>query len=225
LKLGLSRIDPASERDGGASAKPSSRLPAPLACLPADLQAALSLICDAGRGPLGHRDTRSIFGDNLAILERLYRIGASHFDVSQILRDIGITRPSGEPLSVGTVSSAMSRARRAAAQERRRSGDRGRSRTGPRAIAPPGAARHGRAQQRSTASDAARPPHAAADPDGQAAPSRAADLSVGTSDRSDEGNPASQVAAPDFDAPVYPAMARAQLSEVDNSKHQGEAGG
>jgi hypothetical protein len=39
------------------------------------------------RGQFGHRDTQSIFNDDLAILERRYQIGASHFDVSQILRE------------------------------------------------------------------------------------------------------------------------------------------
>jgi hypothetical protein len=80
-------VDPASVRNGAATQSSSRALPASLAHLPAYLQAALSLIRNAGRGLFGHRDTQSIFNDDLAILERLYQIGASHFDVSQILRE------------------------------------------------------------------------------------------------------------------------------------------
>jgi hypothetical protein len=214
-------VDPASVRNDASTS--AGALPAPLARLPADLQAGLSLIRNAGRGLFGHRDTQSVFDDNLAILERLYQIGASHSDVSQILRDIGITRADGEPLSVGTVSSAMSRARRAAAQERRRSGNRGRSRSGPRASVPLGAAQsgaatRGRAQLRSAASDVEQPPHASAAPEGPAAPSHdGVALAGGTSDRSNEGNPASQAAAPHFEAAAYSALARASPGDADNS--------
>src|SRR6202035_3485715 len=84
-------------------------------------------IRNAGRGLFGHRDTQSIFDDNLATLEALYHIGASHSDVSQVLHDIGIGRGDGEPLSAGTVSSAMSRARRYAARSGRPPGGRGRA--------------------------------------------------------------------------------------------------
>jgi hypothetical protein len=216
-------VDPASEWNGASAQSSSRALPASLARLPADLQAALMQISSVGRGLFGHRDTQSIFGDNLEILEGLYKIGASHFDVSQLLHDVGITRADGELLSVGTVSSAMSRARRAAAHERGRPGNRGRSSSGPRASVPPGAAQSGaaipgRAQPRSAASDVARPPHAPADPEGPAAPSRGSiDLRGGTSDRSDGDNPASQPVAPHFEAAAHLALARASPGDADNS--------
>jgi hypothetical protein len=107
-------IEAATEPNGASGHSLSPVLPSSIARLPVDLQAALIQIRSVGRGLFGHRDTQSIFDNNLASLERLYQIGASHFDVSQVLHDIGITRADGEPLSAGTVSSAMSRARRAA---------------------------------------------------------------------------------------------------------------
>ena len=52
-------------------------LPASLARLPEDLQAALTAIGAAGRGLFGNRNTQSIFDANLPALERLYGCGAS----------------------------------------------------------------------------------------------------------------------------------------------------
>jgi hypothetical protein len=113
-------------------------LPASLARLPTDLQTELIALGVAGRGLFGHRDTQNIFDTNLPLFERLYSLGASHPDVAEILHAIGITRANGTPLGVGTVSSALSRARLAAAPRPKRSRAADRPHCGPRLAFPTG---------------------------------------------------------------------------------------
>jgi hypothetical protein len=96
-------------------------VPAVLVRLPADQQAEFVALGAAGRGLFGHRRTQSIFDANLPLFDQIYSLGASHRDVAEILHALGITRKDGAPLGIGTVSSALSRARRAAAPRPNRS--------------------------------------------------------------------------------------------------------
>jgi hypothetical protein len=224
-------VDSATEPNGASGYASPSTLPPSLARLPADLQTALIEIRSAGRGLFGNKDTQSIFDDNLATLEQLYKLGASHLDVSQVMHDIGITRGDGEPLGAGTISSTISRARRASTQKHDRLSGRGRSRSGPRASVPPGvgqsgAALHDGAQDHAAASGIAGPLHALAvlakpDP----APHRGdTDPRRGTSDRSEGGPPVSQTKAPHFEAAVSSTLARASPGDGDNSVRSRTAG-
>jgi hypothetical protein len=221
-------IEAATEPNGASGHSLSPVLPSSIARLPVDLQAALIQIRSVGRGLFGHRDTQSIFDDNLASLERLYQIGASHFDVSQVLHDIGITRADGEPLSAGTVSSAMSRAPRRGAK--------GPSARRPRAFQGPnfrsgrrGATRRGLAQYRTafrsrigrwatapalTVTERPDPP-----------PRRGeTDLRGGRSDRSDGSSDASLGTAPRFGATVSSTLARAPPGDGDITAASRKAG-
>jgi hypothetical protein len=83
--------------------------------LPSELRAEVAQIAEAGRGPYGHTTTQAIFDRNLTTFEEIYRIGAQHPDVCQILYEIGIRGENGARLDIGTVSSALSRARLKAA--------------------------------------------------------------------------------------------------------------
>jgi hypothetical protein len=79
--------------------------------LPTEQRDVLIGVGRGARGLFGTAATQRIFDENLELFERLYRAGASHSIVSQILHDIGVRRDDGSPLPVGTVSSAVSRAR------------------------------------------------------------------------------------------------------------------
>ena len=87
--------------------------------LPSELQASVAQIAAAGRGPYGHTTTQDIFDRHLTTFEEIYRIGAQHPDVCELLFEIGIRREDGARLDIGTVSSALSRARLKAAAEHR----------------------------------------------------------------------------------------------------------
>jgi len=213
-------IEAATEPNGASGHSLSPVLPSSIARLPVDLQAALIQIRSVGRGLFGHRDTQSIFDDNLASLERLYQIGASHFDVSQVLHDIGITRADGEPLSAGTVSSAMSRARRAVARKGRLPGGRAPSKVQisvPAGEAQRGAALHDTARHSEAVSGGGRPHPALTLTERPDPPPRRGetDLRGGRSDRSDGSSDASLGAAPRFGATVSSTLARAPPGDGD----------
>jgi hypothetical protein len=97
----------------------SASLPSVVRRLPSALQATVVQIAAAGRGPYGHTSIQDIFNLNLATFEEIYCLGAQHPDVCQLLYEINIRRKDGARLDVGTVSSALSRARLRAAAERR----------------------------------------------------------------------------------------------------------
>jgi hypothetical protein len=83
--------------------------------LPSELRDVLIVVGRSTRGLFGTAGTQRIFDENLELFERLYRAGANHWIVSQMLHDVGVRRDDGSPLPVGTVSSAISRARLRAA--------------------------------------------------------------------------------------------------------------
>jgi hypothetical protein len=128
-------FDPAEPTGGAGRETP---VPAALVRLPADLQAEFVSLGAAGRGLFGHRRTQWIFDANLLLFDQLYSLGASHRDVAEILHAVGITRTDGVPLDVGTVSSALSRARRAGAPRPNRSRAADRPHRGPRLAFPTG---------------------------------------------------------------------------------------
>jgi len=221
--------DPVSEPDDAVSQSSPLDLPPSLVRLPADLHAGLLQIRTIGRGPFGRRDTQAVFDDHLPTLERVYHAGASHLDVSQVLHDIGITRGDGRPLAVGTVSSAMSRARRAAAPKPDRPSARGRSPSTLLASGPTGTGQRGTALQ-----DRARPPEVAA---GVAArplratavtrrpePLRDHDPLRRGSDRSDVGNRPPHAVTPRIEATISPTAARGPPGDDDNSTSARAAG-
>ncbi len=96
----------------------SAKPPSVVARLPPALQASVAKIAAAGRGPYGHTPTQKIFDLHLNTFEEIYRLGAQHSDVCQLLHEIGIRRKGNARLDVGTVSSALSRARLKAAERR-----------------------------------------------------------------------------------------------------------
>jgi hypothetical protein len=83
---------------------------AALDALPAELQVRLEAIGAGGRGPFGRRSTQSIVAEHLDILLTLQQAGASHADLAAILHLLGIATRTGDPLSAGALSSAISRA-------------------------------------------------------------------------------------------------------------------
>jgi hypothetical protein len=120
--LGIAGI-PAREngtQEGLAEEQPTSASPpSGVGRLPSELQASVAQIAAAGRGPYGHTPTQEIFDRHLTTFEEIYHIGAQHADVCELLYEIGIRREDGARLDIGTVSSAVSRARTKAAAERR----------------------------------------------------------------------------------------------------------
>ena len=118
-------------------------LPSVIGRLPPALQASVARIAAAGRGPYGHTSIQIIFDLNLAIFEDIYRIGAEHADVCVLLYEIGIRRKDGARLNIGTVSSAVCRARIKAAAGRRnsKSGTKKTNRSRPARIEPTGEGR------------------------------------------------------------------------------------
>jgi hypothetical protein len=208
-------------------------LPASLARLPEDLQAALTAIGAAGRGLFGNRNTQSIFDANLPALERLYGCGASHRDVAEILHAIGITRADGEPLSAGTVSSALSRARRAAARKPVRPRGADRSPRRPRLAVRTGtakgaAAAGGGAQLGTAASSTARPPHAPPVPEQPDPPTHRGnvdDLRSGAAGLSHDSSRTSHTnAGPRSEAPGSSPLPRASPDDGDNTAAARKAG-
>jgi hypothetical protein len=105
---GIQAGEVATRADGAAMALAAH--PA-IAHLPTRLRDALAEIGAAGRGPFGNASTQHIFDTALPALEALYEIGAEHRDVADILAELGITDDRGRRLSMGTVSSAVYRAR------------------------------------------------------------------------------------------------------------------
>lgn len=89
-----------------------------LARLPSQLRGALAAIAAAVRGAFGRTTTQRILDGALPTLEELYAIGAEHRDVALVLHALGIRDARGQSLSIGTISSAIHRARlkRAAAE-------------------------------------------------------------------------------------------------------------
>jgi hypothetical protein len=83
--------------------------------LSSELRDILIVVGRGARGLFGIAYTQRIFDENLELFEGLYLAGASHLIVSQMLYDVGVRRNDGSPLPVGTVSSAISRARLRAA--------------------------------------------------------------------------------------------------------------
>jgi hypothetical protein len=120
--LGIAGI-PAREngaQEGLAEEGPTpASLPSVVCRLPSELQASVAQIAAAGRGPYGHTPTQEIFDRHLTTFEEIYRIGAQHADVCELLYETGIRREDGARLDIGTVSSALSRARTKAVAERR----------------------------------------------------------------------------------------------------------
>jgi hypothetical protein len=190
-------------------------LPAPLGRLPADLQAGLMALGGAGRGLFGHRNTQSIFSAHLPLLEHLYDLGASHRDVAEILHSVGITRPDGAPLDVGTVSSALSRARRLTAPKPNSSRAADRPHRGPRLALPSGAANYA-ADKGASASGVVTPLDACSGP-GQPCPSAhlANELWSGEARHSPVGL---------FTEPRGPPSSRALTDEDDSSQAALRAG-
>jgi hypothetical protein len=97
----------------------AASLPPTVRHLPSALQATVVQIAAAGRGSYGHTSIQDIFNLNLTTFEEIYRLGAQHADVCELLYEIGIRREDGARLDIGTVSSAVSRARLKAVAERR----------------------------------------------------------------------------------------------------------
>jgi hypothetical protein len=107
-------------QEGLADERPTpASLPSVVRRLPSALQASVAQIAAAGRGPYGHTPTQEIFNRHLTTFEEVYRVGAQHADVCELLYEIGIRREDGARLDIGTVSSALSRARTKAVAERR----------------------------------------------------------------------------------------------------------
>ena len=205
-------IEAATEPNGASGHSLSPVLPSSIARLPVDLQAALIQIRSVGRGLFGHRDTQSIFDDNLASLERLYQIG-------------------GISMSVRSSMTSASRARTEAAERRHglqrheprapRRGAKGRLPGGrapskvqisvPAGEAQRGAALHHTARHSEAVSGGGRPHPALTLTERPDPPPRRGetDLRGGRSDRSDGSSDASLGAAPRFGATVSSTLARA----------------
>jgi hypothetical protein len=64
------------------------------------------------------RDYQYVFDRHTAFLEELGAGGATHEDIGVLLAAVGVHRADGAPLTRGTVSSALSRARERAAAQR-----------------------------------------------------------------------------------------------------------
>jgi hypothetical protein len=117
--VGILAHEYGTQEDLAEEGPTSASLPSVVRRLPSALQATVVQIAAAGRGPYGHTSIQDIFNLNLATFEEIYCLGAQHPDVCQLLYEINIRRKDGARLDVGTVSSALSRARLRAAAERR----------------------------------------------------------------------------------------------------------
>lgn len=96
--------------------KPSTPL---LARLPAPMQAQLREIGSAARDLFGElRDIQEIIDAHVAFLDALAGAGATHAMLVRLLAEVGIARPDGTPLPIGTLSGGLSRARRRSPRRR-----------------------------------------------------------------------------------------------------------
>jgi hypothetical protein len=87
-----------------------------LARLPAPAQARLREIGQGARDLFGElRDIQEVFDAQVAFLDALATGGATHAMLGRLMAEVGIDRPDGTPLPVGTISSALCRARERAA--------------------------------------------------------------------------------------------------------------
>jgi hypothetical protein len=87
-----------------------------LARLPAPMQAQLREIGSAARDLFGElRDIQEIIDAHVAFLDALAGAGATHAMLVRLLAEVGIARPDGTPLPIGTLSGGLSRARERAA--------------------------------------------------------------------------------------------------------------
>ncbi|MFK4506511.1 hypothetical protein LPJ38_29570 [Bradyrhizobium daqingense] len=83
--------------------------------MPAEIQDELKRMRSSGRGLLGKVTTQMIVDRHLPLLVWFRKkLHADHTVLSMLLHLHGISGPDGEPLTVGTVSSAFSRAVKAA---------------------------------------------------------------------------------------------------------------
>lgn len=91
----------------------TERCPAELlARLPADDQGRLRAIAGDSKNLIGGlRDFQSVFDAHLVTFERLRQGGLTHSQIARLLAAVGITRADGGPLTRGTLSSGLSRAR------------------------------------------------------------------------------------------------------------------
>ena len=135
--------------------------PAPLiARLPAPLQQRLRDLGNGARGLFGaQRETQAIFDASIALLDALIAGGAARACSARLLAEVGVARPDGRPLSRGTVSSALCRARERAAAAPAAARSRRKARR-PADLRPAAAASHGAPQ--SAAGDCISPQRAAA---------------------------------------------------------------
>jgi hypothetical protein len=84
--------------------------------LPAPAQARLRQIGQGARDLFGKlRDIQEIFDAEVTFLDALAAGGATHPMLGRLLAEVGVARPDGTPLPVGTISGALSRARERAA--------------------------------------------------------------------------------------------------------------
>jgi hypothetical protein len=81
-----------------------------LELLPADMRSRLEALGVKGRGPFGRVQTQEIVNAHLDVLLWLRKQGASHAQLAELLKALGITTREGQPLSAATISSAISRA-------------------------------------------------------------------------------------------------------------------
>lgn len=96
---------------------PLTRPPASLlAALPGAAQARLRAIGGTHRTEFGTcRHYQAAVDEHIAFFDELVARGASHLVLGKLLAEVGIARPDGSPLPLGTISGALSRARERAA--------------------------------------------------------------------------------------------------------------
>ena len=80
-----------------------------LDCLSADMRRDLEALGRTGRGLFGRLRTQQIVKDNLDLIRRLRALPATHADLAALFAAVGITAKTGEPLTAGAISSAISR--------------------------------------------------------------------------------------------------------------------
>lgn len=90
-----------------------------LAALPKDTQASLQEIGAGHRTEFGTcRRLQATFDRHISLLDELIGRGADHQTPGLLLGAVGICRPDGTPLPLGTISGALSRARKRAGTTR-----------------------------------------------------------------------------------------------------------
>lgn len=172
--------------------------PALLDRLPAAAQQRLRIIGKDALNLIGElRDFQRAFDRHLDVFDALIADGTSHEVIGLLLAEVGVRRSDGRPLSRGTVSSALGRARERAAARTAR------ARPAPRTqAAPQAAASSGSALQQPA--EFARPRQA---PAGR----RRGRPSAATSDRGEADNGA---ASPPVAAPAQAPAAGAEPSAI-----------